>query len=34
MPTNTDALTILQGKIIPDNPSEDSVIVNELYVKL
>lgn len=34
MPTNTDALTILQGKIIPDNPSEDAVIVNELYVKL
>lgn len=34
MPTNTDTLTILQGKIMRDNLSEDVVIVNELYVKL
>ena len=30
LPTNTDALKVLQGKIIPDTPSEDEVVVNEL----
>ena len=33
LPTNTDALTVLQGKIIPDTPSKD-VVVNELFVTL
>ena len=32
-PMNTDTLTALQGNI-PDTPSEDEVVVNELYVTL
>ena len=34
LPTITDALTVLQGKFVPDTPSEDEVVVNELYVTL
>ena len=34
LPTNTDAITVLQVETIPDNSSEDEVVVNELYITL
>ena len=34
LPTNTDTLTVLQGKIVPETPSEDEVVVDELFVTL
>ena len=34
LPSNTNTLTVLQLEIIPDTPSEDEFVVNELYATL